>query len=455
MAITSTLVTRSAHAATLTCPKSCHVRRRGTLGEYLSSQPGPIVKRILFIVFQFPPFTGSSAVQRALRFARYLPAHGWEPVILTATRNAYENPNDDLLRDIPEGLSVERAFALDTARHLGLFRRYPAFLARPDRWMSWRYWAVPKALEIIKRYGIEAIWSTYPIPTAHVIAGEVHARTGLPWIADFRDPMVLPNDPADPALWRAYERIEIATVRSATRSVFTTPGTCKLYRERYPEIPAERFGIVENGYDEEVFAGLSPDDHRAAERKRFVLLHSGAIYPLERDPKHLFQAIRSLADEGVITSETFKLRLRATFHDDAIRPLVAEAGIDAFVDFEPSVPYREALQEMFDADALLILQAAEVGTQIPAKLYEYLRVGKPILALTNPAGETAALMRRAKQQGVVPLDEPERIKSALRELLERWRNGVSASVEPGFIASCSRQARTSELATLLDRVVAA
>ena len=308
---------------------------------------------------------------------------------------------------------------------------------------------------MIKRYGIDAIWSTYPIPTAHAIAGSVHRRTGLPWIADFRDPMVLPNDPADPALWRAYQKIEIATVRSATRSVFTTPGTCELYRERYPEIPGERFGVIENGYDEEVFSGLSPAAARTGAPQRFVLLHSGAIYPLERDPRHLFRAVRALADAGTITPESFTLRLRATFHDEAIRPLVAQAGIDAFVEFAPPVPYRQALQEMFDVDALLILQAAEVGTQVPAKLYEYLRVGKPILALTNPSGETAGLMRRAKQAGIAPLDEAERIQDGLKELLARWRDGVSASVEPGFIASCSRQARTAELAALLDEVVPA
>src|SRR5437764_13029962 len=95
------------------------------------------MKRVLMIAFQFPPFAGSSAVQRTLRFVRYLPEFGWEPLVLTANPRAYERTSQDQIADIPRGTVVERAFCLDTARHLGLFRRYPASLARPDRWISW------------------------------------------------------------------------------------------------------------------------------------------------------------------------------------------------------------------------------------------------------------------------------------------------------------------------------
>ena len=110
----------------------------------------------------------------------------------------------------------------------------------------------------------------------------------------------------------------------------------------------------------------------------------------------------------------------------------------------------DALQEMFDADALLILQAAEVGTQVPAKLYEYLRVGKPILALYESIRRNGRRCAGRSKRASRPSTRPERIQDGLKELLARWRDGVSASVEPGFIASCSRQARTAELAALLD-----
>ena len=88
---------------------------------------------VLMIAFQFPPYAGSSAVQRTLRFVRYLPEFGWEPIVLTANAGAYEFTSQDQMADIPRGAIIERAFCVDTARHLGLLRRYPSSLARPDR----------------------------------------------------------------------------------------------------------------------------------------------------------------------------------------------------------------------------------------------------------------------------------------------------------------------------------
>ncbi len=411
-----------------------------------------VLKSVLFIVFQFPPFTGSSAVQRALRFTRYLPEHGWQPIVLTVKASAYEHANPDLLRDIPPGTVVERAFSFDAARHFGIARRYPSFLARPDRWRSWRHWAVPAALRLIRQHGIDAIWSTYPIPTAHVIARAVQEKSGLPWVADFRDPMTLPNDPADPALWASYHRVELETVHHASACVFTTPGTCALYRQRYPDVPASHMHVVENGYDEEVFATL-PAAAAGDPGTPFVLLHSGAIYPLERDPSHLFAALRTLADAGAIHPGNFRLRLRATFHDDAIRPLVTQAGVEALVEFAPPVPYREALSEMCAADALLVLQAREVKTQIPAKLYEYLRVGRPILALTDPDSDTAQVLHRAGLSAIVPLDDAGAIVAALRRLLEARATGHVVQPDTAMVQACSRRARAAELAQVLDDVV--
>src|SRR5262245_10397164 len=125
------------------------------------------MKRLLMVAFQFPPFAGSSAIQRVLRFVQHLPSCGWEPIVLTASPVAYDARAADLLAEVPNNVIVERAFALDAAKHLSIFRRYPGFLARPDRWVSWRLGAFVAGIRIIRRYRPQLLWSTYPIATAN------------------------------------------------------------------------------------------------------------------------------------------------------------------------------------------------------------------------------------------------------------------------------------------------
>jgi hypothetical protein len=412
------------------------------------------MKRVLMIAFQFPPFAGSSAVQRTLRFVRYLPEFGWEPVVLTADARAYEQTSPDQLIDIPRGIVVERAFCLDAARHLGLFRRYPARFARPDRWISWWPLAVLKGLQLVARYKPRALWSTFPIPTAHKIGRSLHRRTRLPWIADFRDPMVQPDDPADPVLWDAYERVEQATIADSQLNVFTTAGTCELYRARYKHRPDASFAVVENGYDEEVFSSLTqgtlspvPDIERC-----LVLLHSGAIYPLERDPTQLFLALKDLAAKGVVSSRTLQVRLRASGHDREIRKMIVDCGVADIVALAPPVSYREAILEMLAADGLMILQGGQVKTQVPAKVYEYLRAGRPILALTDPDGDTAHVLSAAGVRHLARIDSRQEIARVVEDFLGQVRANAAPKPDEDFARRASRRNRAGELAALLDQV---
>lgn len=142
------------------------------------------MKRILMVAYHFPPLAGSSGIQRTLRFVQHLPSLGWEPLVLSADPKAYEQVSNDLLPDVPADTVVRRAFALDTARHLQVAGRYLGWMARPDRWISWKFAGVREGLKLIERFKPDVIWSTYPIATAHVIASTLHRKSGIPWIAD-------------------------------------------------------------------------------------------------------------------------------------------------------------------------------------------------------------------------------------------------------------------------------
>lgn len=404
--------------------------------------------RVLMIAFHFPPVHGSSGVQRTLKFARYLPDHGWRPAILTVHPRAYEATHDGQMAGI-EGMDVRRSFALDTRRHIAVGGRYPGFLAVPDRWSTWMLGAVPAGLSMIRKYRPDVIWSTFPIATAHRIGHALHRLSGIPWVADFRDSMTEEGFPEDPAVRRSYLRIEKTAATRSRFAVFTTAGARAMYAARYAAIPADRWHVIENGYDEEDFAAL-PAVARGTGGRPLVLLHSGILYPSERDPTAFFHALRVLRDAGEIDPQSLIVRLRATGHDEHYQGQLAAMGLGDMVLLEPAVGYREALEEMVRADGLLLFQASNCNHQIPAKLYEYLCARRPIVALTDPAGDTASVLARAGVRGVAPLDRVDAIADLLRNLLPRLRAGTAILADEAEVLRNSRRSRTAELAALLD-----
>ncbi|MFP5401357.1 MAG: glycosyltransferase [Gammaproteobacteria bacterium] len=407
------------------------------------------MKRLLMVAFHFPPLAGSSGIQRTLRFARYLPDNGWEPVVLTAHPRAYERTSGDQMQDIAPSLRVVRAQAWDTARHFAFGGRYIGALARPDRWLSWKYDAIRQGMRLIRELRPAAIWSTYPIATAHLIGLALHQRSGLPWIADFRDPMAQAGYPADRATWKQFKSIETQAADYAAAMVFTTPGACDEYRQRYPQAAA-RIHLIENGYDEAPFRAIVPDAAPLVPG-RLTLLHSGIVYPSERDPRPLFDALAELKATAPELAARLHVRLRACAHEAFVNEELARRDIADLVEPLPPIPYREALEEMCRADALLVMQAANCNAQIPAKLYEYFRAGRPLIGLTDPAGDTARTLQAAGVSAIAPLDD----SAAIQELLLRYmKAGATDDFTPDatYVTRCSREARTAACARLLEQV---
>jgi glycosyltransferase involved in cell wall biosynthesis len=409
------------------------------------------MKRLLMIAFHFPPLAGSSGVQRCLRFAQYLPEFGWEPLVLTAHPRAYEHVAEDLQSQIPPGLVVRRAQAFDAARHFALGGRYPGALACPDRWVSWRFDGVRTGMAMIEQWQPAALWSTYPIATAHVIGAELARRSGLPWIADCRDPMAQDGYPADPRIWRAFAAIERRMAAAAAACTFTSPTAARTYAARYPEAAA-RMRVIENGYDESSFVGIDDVPRAPLHDSEFTLLHSGIVYPSERDPTQLFAALGHLRATRPALMQRLRLRFRGAVHNDLLHRLAVEHGVADRIETLPPIAYQDALMEMVRADGLLLLQAANCNEQIPAKLYEYLRCRRPILGLTDSAGDTAAALRNAGLRLIAPLDDAPRIAAAIEQLIAA--PDTSSLPSDAAVRTASRYGHGATLAALLDATVA-
>lgn len=411
-------------------------------------------KRALLIAFHFPPQAASSGIQRTLSFSKHLGNHGWEPMVLSAHPRAYSQQNPSQLASVPEGLVVRRVFALDAKHHFGIKGRYPGFLALPDRWLTWWLGAIPAGLALIREYKPQVIWSTFPISTAHLIGLTLHRLSGLPWIADFRDPMLQPTYPASGMQRRLYRWIEHQAITRCHTAVFTTHSAVDAYRARFPHLPAEKFRVIENGYDEDGFgadaiAGV-PD--RSVQRP-MTLVHSGVLYQSGRDPSPFLEAVANLKRQGVANAANLRIVLRAPGDIGAISEMVARADVGDIVDVAPPVPYRAALEEMLAADGLMIFQGSTFNTQIPAKIYEYFRARKPILGLVDPDGETARVLGRAGFHDMAQMDSTDAITPVLASFIDKIGRGEATIAGDELIRSSSRQHRASELAAVFDNAI--
>lgn len=416
------------------------------------SGPGSGSRRVLVIAFHFPPQVGSSGLLRSLKFCRYLPEFGWTPTVLSAHLRAYEAVDPRGTALVGSEITVLRPQAWDTKRHLGFRGRYVGWMALPDRWGSWLLAGVPAGLRAIWSKRIEVVFSTFPIPSAIMLGFILHRLTGRPWVVDFRDSMTEEGYPRDPRVRRVSLWIEKKVVQYAARIIFTAESTRRMYLERYPGLAPERCVLISNGFDEEDFVSINTEAPQAPSEP-LRLMHTGLVYPEERDPRPFFRALARLKREGRISSGNLSIVFRAPGSESLYQTLIDEMSISDILQLKPHVPYQQALKECSDASALLLFQAASCDHQIPAKAYEYLRLRKPILALTSDSGDTAALLREVGGATIVDITNEQHIYGELPAFLQRIRERSHPFPDAQRIQRYARRNQAGQLSKCLSETV--
>ena len=233
-----------------------------------------------------------------------------------------------------------------------------------------------------------------------------------------------------------------------------TSGARQILVERYPSADHKKFSVISNGYDEQAIneARQRAKDIVKTQGPTLSLLHSGVLYPGDdRNPKPVMEAVRILIDANEITPGELQIVFRASGHDDLYAGYIRELGLESFFRLEAPVDYAQALEEMFTSDGLLLFQGFTSNPAIPAKLYEYLAVRKPVFALVDEAGDSAALLRQLNVGIRVPIDDPVEIAKGLRQFVQELRAGTGTVLEPDDAKAYSRYERTRELARILER----
>jgi glycosyltransferase involved in cell wall biosynthesis len=410
------------------------------------------MRRVLMVSYYFPPLGGIGSL-RALKFATYLPEFGWQPTVLAPRRGAYHRdaslrfPEEQVVRTAALELSRVGKRAVGTGgddtqpaavgpllgRARDLVRR---FVYRPDAQVGWYPFAVAAGRSALRERRFDAVLSSsFPI-TSHVVARRLHRDTGLPWVAEFRDPWTDVLNPRDPRRPRD-ERLERALVAEAAAVVVPSPAWAELFRRKGARVVE----VIANGYDP---ADLPP----SRPPRGFVLTHVGSLYPDRQDLSTVWPALAALRAARVVVD----LRLRFVGElSSAVRRQIEAHGLADSLEVTGFLPYRDALAAMAASSALLVAGARDplpaLEGWIPAKVFEYLGTGLPVIYVGDGASDAARLLAGHARCHLVPPDD---VEAARRALLAASREAP----QPRALAAFTRRTLAGRLAGVLAGVAA-
>ena len=400
------------------------------------------------IAFHFPP-NSSIGAQRTFKTAEYLPEFGWDPIVLTAKPSAYDAI--EKTQSIPQKLlnNTYRTAAFDVHRHLTILGKHLGWMAMIDRWTTWIPGAIWQGMKIIKIQKPDLIWSTAPIPSAHIVARILSKKYNIPWVADYRDPFHYHHTSISNLKTNALKAIDKTTIKNASMAVFTTPKTTQLYQEYFYKEPTEKFVTVENGYDEQNWEKLKnyiPTAVNPMSNKKFSLLYSGVLYQNGRDPTPLFEAIKKLKEEKTINSSNFELIFQGAGDGGHYKNLTKALAISELIRFTPSVSYLDSLFCISKAEALVIIQDEVFNFQIPAKLYEYIRASRPVLVITPENSSTAWAANRCSLCAITQKNDE------IAKQLSEWIKVPICISQDKQLVQFSRFKKTAEMAAIFDQI---
>lgn len=403
-------------------------------------------KTILMIAFDFPP-SNAASVQRTLKFFEYLNEFGWTTIMLTAKTHAYPLVDDNFEVTLKENQFLYRATALDVHRHLSIQGKHLSWMKTPDRWGTWIPFAINLGKKIVKRHKPDVIWSTFPTPSANIIANSLAKYSNKPWVADYRDPAPYIHTTNGKWLDQVHRKIDNLTFKNAQKLVFATEASKELYQSHYQ--CHDKFEVIENGYDENNFIKaqeLAPSHTNIFNCNKYSLYYAGGLYPNGRNPRPIFEAIAKLRNNNILSPNNFELIFQGAGDGSEFSKLLDDLSLTNIVTFIQPTSFLLALVNMTRANALLLIQDSRFNLQIPGKIFEYFRTGKPLLIKTDPTGATAALGKTHPQSLIVDCDNE--IEHAVTELLAKNTKNIGSA----DVTIHARKSKAQSLETLLGNL---
>ncbi|MFT4771695.1 MAG: glycosyltransferase involved in cell wall biosynthesis [Cryomorphaceae bacterium] len=354
------------------------------------------MKNLLIITYYWPP-AGGAGVQRWLKFSKYLPEFGWNPIILTVDpdQGSYPQRDESLLKEVRDEVEVFRTHSFEPlqlyAKAVGKDRvPYGGFSNQksnssfsrfirgnffiPDARRGWNRYAIAKAKEIISTRTIDCVVTTGPPQSTHLIGLDLKRDLGIKWGIDLRDPWtdIYYNEKMLRTPWAEKHdaKLEKQTLEEADFCITVSKGFAELFNRKVER----EYHVVTNGFDEQDLVDENPRNSR--ESKKLIISYTGTMSDIY-DPDVFFEALASYKG-------SFEFRIAGSI-SEGVQKKIDDYGISKSVNYLGYLTHADALKEMSQADVLLLISPMVKNSKgiIPGKLFEYLAAGKPILAIAE------------------------------------------------------------------------
>jgi FkbM family methyltransferase len=432
-------------------------------------------KKVLVIAYYFPPLSGSG-VQRTLKFVKNLRDFGWEPIVVTVGESNYPLKDKSLLLEIPDDIEIIRIDDIKNLNNktieelLSLYddvinnkeimsefmndlRKSKELLYQlavtPDKAIFWANNVLKNIDYKVDFNEIDLIYTTSGPYSDHLIGYQLKNRYFKPWIADFRDEWT--NNPyatyhSDTIKYKMDFSMERTIVKNADKVITTTPIASENYRKTF-DLKADKVVTITNGYDESDFADLNLD---CKSSNKFTIIHNGLLY-LIRTPRTFLEAVSNLIQRRLIDKSKIKIVLTEDEHEWI--SVIKEFDLEGVVQFTGYLSHRDSLIYASKANALLLIVGpGEKNKSVyPGKIFEYLRLKKPILALSPNGSLVENLINDTKRGINVDFDDIQAIEEAILSLYINWERNQEIEFKiDDKITIFERKNITRQLVNLFD-----
>ena len=427
-------------------------------GERIGKNDG---KNVLMITYSFPPLSGSG-VFRSLKFAKYLPLYGWTPIVFAADRPRldWNYVDQSLMDDIPEDMEVIRLTdTVGTLQELSLLKKqnhllpflYEVLRKDPDAEeifnnflktkigsaemltfpcaaLLWSYNVVRYIEENLDIGQIDVVYTSSDPYSAHLVGFYFKEKYDIPWVADYRDPWSKSTVPGsipklDEPRGKLFCILESILFKAADCSIEVEEELAQDYAEEFFCLDSKKIVCITNGYDELDFASMKP---ALVHTDYFTINFSGTLH-VDQSIDAILEAVRQLAEENKIDLAHVKIRFVGAVRQQSLRAVAKKFGLEDIVVETGYVSHRQALQYNLDSNLLLLFAGGEEEKykfMYTSKIFEYLRSGRPILAIGPKDGSIDRTLQSTGHGKLFLSAQIPEIKTMIFQEYQKWQTGM-------------------------------